>query len=250
MGLAALTTLSCRWLHMPAESLSVSLPHLQVINCCDFVSSYEDLVDSVGTVFPGLFSLRVRSREDISGRDAFDDGLWPEGQTLTKLVSLDVVDMSRRPLNMAGSCAAVKHLMLRDLSVRRANDAHAGLGLQVLGRRLRSLTVTNVRTDELLASVVLACPLLTDLCIGYTSVDGGLQVTDAGLGDAAGRAHGGLRRVTLQHCRGITGAGVGALAMQPLVESISVEGCPLFQWRDAQRVMEVEGRLGLDIRVC
>ena len=165
---------------------------------------------------------------------------------MPKLVSLNVNDMSLRPRNMASNFSSVEKLVLRDMSIRNIDDVDAGLGLRLLGRRLRSLT-TNVRTDELLASVVLACPLLTDLCVAYTSAGVADQVSDTGM---AFTAHArGLRRVTLKCCSRVTSASVVALAMQPRMVSISMEGCRCFQWRDAQRVMKLAGRLGLDIKV-
>ena len=137
------------------------------------------------------------------------------------------------------------------MSARPANEVShtdAGLSLQVLGRRLRSLTVTNVRMDELLASVVLACPLLTDLCIGYTrSAVGGPQVTDFGM--VATTNARGLRRVTLTRCDFVTCAGVASLAVQPVMELINVVGCPGLQWEDVQGAMRMVGRLGVDYRV-
>ena len=111
------------------------------------------------------------------------------------------------------------------MSARPANEVShtdAGLSLQVLGRRLRSLTITNVTTDEVLASVVLACPLLTDLCIDYTSANDAPQVTDVGV--VATASVRGLRRVILTRCSGVTCAGVASLAVQPVSRSA---------WRDA-----------------
>ena len=248
--LTALTTLSCDCLYTPLVGSGTSLPHLQIIDCFALASYEVDVVDSVSVVFPGLVSLRIRNGHDFSGGDASGAGHWPQGQTLPNLVSLDVLNISLRPRNMANNCVAVEQLVCRDMSARPANEVSntdAGLSLQVLGQHLRSLTVTNVTTDELLASVVLACPLLTDLCIDYTSADIAPQVTDVGMVATASAC--GLRQVSLKRCSVVTFAGVASLAVQPVMESISVEGCPLLQWRDVQRAMKMVGRLGVDYRV-
>ena len=210
-------------------------------------------MDSVSVVFPGLVSLRIKyaiGLSELEVVDASGSGLWPEGQTLPKLVSLDVLNMSIFPRNMAGNCAAVELLTCSDMSAKPFNELSipdAGLSLQLLGRRLCSLTVSNVMTDELLANVILACPLLTILFIGYTSVDVSPQVTDVGVVATANAR--GLRRVTLLLCNGVTCAGVASLAVRPVMELINLVGCPRLQWQDVQRTMKLVGRLGVDFKV-
>ena len=121
---------------------------------------------------------------------------------------------------MASNCLTVEELVLSDTSPRLFSDTGAGLGLQILGRRLRRLTATNVRADELRASDMLACRLLTDLCIAYTYADIHIasQVSDTGIA-----AHeSGLWRITLKLCRAVTYE-VASLAVQSVMELVSLE---------------------------
>ena len=123
---------------------------------------------------------------------------------------------------MASNCGTVEELVLSDMSSRLFSDTGAGLGLQILGRRMRRLTATNVRADELRASDMLACRLLTDLCIAFTYADIHIanQVSDTGI--AATAHESGLWRVTLKLCRAVTSE-VAALAVLSVMELVSLE---------------------------